>query len=96
MAKTKVGDVIIAKYTDLNFGHCKGDSLKVIDTGGNDCVSAKNLTRPELTEGEKNAVLHVSQYKHLRKIGYEKDSEKKAPWKVYFLGIPLFTIKEDN
>lgn len=85
------GDIIIALTTSGTWGYRTGDTLVITDVGDS-FVRAKNLTRPELTSMGRTALLLDAEY-----VEYKAVSRKEYVFtrkKVYFLGIPILTIKE--
>ncbi|MCA1021531.1 hypothetical protein [Halobacillus litoralis] len=80
---------VIARNDDHLGRYYKYDTLKIVDLGSHVKYRAINLTRPELTnEGYMTyALLDENDYKELRN---SCDETKRT---VYFLGIPLFTVK---
>ena len=83
-------DLVIARKTDKAWGHVEGDTLKVRYVSDTGSVFAKNITRPHLT-ASKRALLLSDEYEVVNNV------EEKLPTKrVYFLGIPILTIKETN
>ena len=81
----RIGDKIIAINHDHKGRYEKGDTLKVTYVDGLDVI-ATNITR-----GNKGAVLLRDEYQPVN-----PRLPKKVIGKAYFLGIPVFTIKEDD
>lgn len=76
---------VIAVKDDSDGKFYKGDTLKVTHRTGLGVV-AKNLTRPQF----KRAVMLNDEFKEVKKIEVKRNPSHK----VYFLGIPLFKIRE--
>lgn len=88
-----VGEKVIAKRTTLilgEFGFYKGDTLLIVDHGTFVDYLAKNLTRPRLNNDAGYVPLFAGEFKSVKK---PKPSPKQ---RIYFLGIPLFTVRDVN
>lgn len=90
MAKYKIGDTFIAKNTFKDCGYVRGDTL-IIETAAafKGDFLAKNLTRPDLPEYGYAYIGDCFRGKRLR-----NDLEEVISYKVYFLGVPLFTVRK--
>lgn len=93
--KANVGDIIKSTATYEEWGHAKGDLLRVINRGdGDNAVFAENLTRPYLSKRRNHSALLLdSEYNVVSRVESEP-CEDPTEKKVYFLGIPIFTIRE--
>lgn len=88
------GDIIESKITCKEWGHVKGDLLRVREHGDGG-VFADNLTRPHLSNRHRNgATLLDFEYRVKSRVKTEPCEKNIRSRKVYFLGIPIFTIKE--
>lgn len=91
MSEFKVGDKVISRKTFIfsdGTGHVKGDVLRIAGRGHSCPFFAENVSRSELNKGLTRAFpVELTDIKAMK-------PEKKVIGKAYFLGIPLFTIKE--
>ncbi|UHH07170.1 hypothetical protein LUM37_02910 [Bacillus subtilis] len=92
MASFNVGDIVKAKNSHKNCGYKRGDIIRVVRKGALfGALIGENLTEPSAYG---NSHVYIGDY--FRGKNIQRDVVVKEPkYKVYFLGIPILSVRKE-
>ncbi|MEC1707407.1 hypothetical protein P9E09_07035 [Bacillus mojavensis] len=92
MTSFNIGDIVKAKNSHKECGYKRGDIIRVVRKAAlfGDLIG-ENLTEPSAYG---NSHVYIGGY--FRGKNIQRDSAVKEPrYKVYFLGIPILSVRKD-